>query len=94
MRDRSAIRMLFHRIRAEVPTLQGVVLLDGDPRQHPRFVDRHGHGALMEQVGDLKYRVDGAAFFQVSGLGAGILTRLVLDRSRIRAARQCRYCQS
>jgi len=79
MRDRSAIRLLFHRIRTEVPTLQGVVLLDGDPRQHPRFVDRHGHGALMEQVGDLRFRVDGTAFFQVSALGAGILTRLVME---------------
>ena len=83
MRDRSAIRMLFHRIRDAVPTLQGVVLLDGDPRQHPRFVDRHGHGALMEQVGDLRFRVDGTAFFQVSALGAEILTRLVMEAAAL-----------
>lgn len=83
MRDRSAIRMLFHRIRTEVPSLQGVVLLEGDPRQHPRFVDRHGHGALMEQVGDLRFRVDGTAFFQVSGLGAGTLTRLALEAAAL-----------
>lgn len=78
-RDRAAIRLLFHRIQAEVPKLQGVVLLDGDPRQHPRFVDRHGHGAILELVGDHRFRVDATAFFQVSGLAAGILTRLVME---------------
>jgi len=77
--DRAAIRLLFHRIRAEVPTLQGVVLLDGDPRQHPRFVDRHGHGAIMEQVGDHRFRVDATAFFQISSLAAAALTRLVIE---------------
>jgi len=77
--DRAAIRLLFHRIQAEVPTLQGVVLLDGDPRQHPRFVDRHGHGAIMEQVGAYRFRVDSTAFFQVSGLAAETLTRLVME---------------
>jgi len=83
MRDRSAIRLLFHRIHAEVPGLQGAVLLDGDPRQHPRFVDRHGHGALMEQVGEFRFRVDGTAFFQVSGLAAGVLTQLVLEAAAL-----------
>jgi len=77
--DRAAIRLLFHRIQAEVPTLQGVVLLDGDPRQHPRFVDRHGHGAIMEQVGAHRFRVDSTAFFQVSGLAAETLTSLVME---------------
>ncbi len=77
--DRAAIRLLFHRLQAEVPTLQGVVLLDGDPRQHPRFVDRHGHGAIMEQVGDHRFRVDATVFFQVSGLAAETLTRLVIE---------------
>ncbi len=77
--DRAAIRLLFHRIQAEVPTLQGVVLLDGDPRQHPRFVDRHGHGAIVEQVGAHRFRVDATAFFQVSGLAAETLTRLVVE---------------
>jgi 23S rRNA (uracil1939-C5)-methyltransferase len=37
----------------------------------------------MEQVGDLRFRVDGTAFFQVSGLGAGILTRLVLEAAAL-----------
>jgi 23S rRNA (uracil1939-C5)-methyltransferase len=83
VRDRSAIRLLFHRIHAEVPSLQGALLLDGDPRQHPRFVDRHGHGALMEQVGEFRFRVDGTAFFQVSGLAAGVLTRLVLEAAAL-----------
>jgi len=77
--DRAAIRLLFHRIQAEVPTLQGVVLLDGDPRQHPRFVDRHGHGTILEQVGDHRFRVDATAFFQVNGLAAETLTRLVVE---------------
>ena len=77
--DRAAIRLLFHRIQTEVPTLQGVVLLDGDPRQHPRFVDRHGHGAIVEQVGDHRFRVDATAFFQVSGRAAETLTRLVME---------------
>jgi 23S rRNA (uracil-5-)-methyltransferase RumA len=77
--DRAAIRLLFHRIQAEVPRLQGVVLLDGDPRQRPRFVDRHGQGAILEQVGDHRFRVDATAFFQVSGLAAATLTRLVVE---------------
>lgn len=81
--DRAAIRLLFHRIQAEVPTLQGVVLLDGNPRQHPRFVDRHGHGAILEQVGDCRFRVDATAFFQVSGLAAGTLTRLVMEAAAL-----------
>lgn len=84
--DRAAIRLLFHRIQAEVPTLQGVVLLDGDPRQHPRFVDRHGHGAIMEQVGDHRFRVDATAFFQVSGLAAETLTRLVVEGAAMTGA--------
>jgi len=82
-RDRATIRLLFHRIQAEVPNLQGLVLLDGDPRQHPRFVDRHGHGAILEQVGDYRFRVDAMAFFQVSGLAAGTLTRLVVEAASL-----------
>jgi 23S rRNA (uracil1939-C5)-methyltransferase len=78
-RDRAAIRLLFHRIQAEMPTLQGIVLLDGDPRQHPRVVDRHGHETLVEQVGDFRFRVDATAFFQVNGLAAKTLTRLVVE---------------
>lgn len=84
--DRAAIRLLFHRIQAELPTLQGVVLLDGDPRQHPRFVDRHGHGAIMEQVGPHRFRVDATAFFQVSSLAAQTLTRLVMERAALTGA--------
>lgn len=79
VRERAAIRLLFHTIRAVLPTLQGVVLLEGDPRQHPRFVDRHGHGAIMEQVGDHRFRIDATSFFQVSGLAAGAVTSLVMD---------------
>ncbi len=82
-RDRAAIRLLFQRIRAEVPNLQGVVLLDGDPRQHPRCVDRHGHGAILEQVGAHRFRVDATAFFQVSGLAAEALTRLVMEGAHL-----------
>ncbi len=81
--DRAAIRLVFHRIQADVPSLRGLVLLDGDPRQHPRFVDRHGHGAIMEVVGDHRFRVDAAAFFQVSGLAAGTLTRLVMEAASL-----------
>jgi 23S rRNA (uracil1939-C5)-methyltransferase len=83
VRERAAIRLLFSRIRAEVPALQGVVLLDGDPGQHPRFVDRHGHGAITEEVGDHRFRVDATAFFQVSGLAAGALTSQVLEAARL-----------
>ncbi len=82
-RDRATIRLLFHRIQAEVPTLQGIVLLDGDPRQHPRFVDRHGQGAILERVGEHRFRVDATAFFQVSGLAAESLTRLVVEASSL-----------
>jgi 23S rRNA (uracil1939-C5)-methyltransferase len=77
--DRAAIRLLFHRIQAEERGLQGVVLLDGDPRQHPRFVDRHGRGAITEVVGQHRYRVDATAFFQVNGLAAETLTRLAME---------------
>jgi 23S rRNA (uracil1939-C5)-methyltransferase len=78
-RERAAIRLLFHKVRVEVPALQGVVLLDGDPRQQPRLVDRHGHGAILEQVGDHQFRVDATSFFQVSGLAAAMLTSLVME---------------
>jgi 23S rRNA (uracil1939-C5)-methyltransferase len=81
--DRAAIRLLFHRIQAEVPTLVGVVLLDGDPRGHPRIVDRHGRGAILEEVGGYRFRVDAGAFFQVSGEAAGTLTRLVLEATAL-----------
>ncbi len=84
--DRATIRLLFHRLQAEMPKLQGVVLLDGDPRQHPRVVDRHGHGAILEQVGDHRFRVDATAFFQVSGLAAGTLTRLVVEAASLAGA--------
>ncbi len=84
--DRAAIRLVFHRIQAEVPSLQGVVLLDGDPRQQPRFVDRHGRGALLEQVGEHQFRVDATAFFQVSGLAAEALTRLVTEGAALTGA--------
>jgi len=78
-KDRAAIRLVFHRIQAEEHGLQGVVLLDGDPRQHPRFVDRHGHGAVTEVVGQHRFRVDATAFFQVNGLAAETLTRLTME---------------
>jgi 23S rRNA (uracil1939-C5)-methyltransferase len=79
VRERAAIRLLFHTLQAALPTLQGVVLLQGDPRQHPRFVDRHGHGAITEQVGEHRFRIDATAFFQVSGSAAGLLTTLVME---------------
>jgi 23S rRNA (uracil1939-C5)-methyltransferase len=77
-RDRSGIRHLFHALAAVVPGLQGVTLLEGDPRQNPRVIDRHGSGALHEQVGPTRFQVDATAFFQVSGPAAQILTDLVL----------------
>jgi 23S rRNA (uracil1939-C5)-methyltransferase len=84
--DRAAIRLLFHRIQAEEPGLQGVVLLDGDPRQHPRFVDRHGHGVITEVVGRHSFRVDATAFFQVNGQAAEMLTRLVIEGAALTGA--------
>lgn len=86
VRERAAIRLLYHTIQAALPTLQGVVLLEGDPRQHPRFVDRHGHGAIMEQVGDHRFRIDATAFFQVSGVAAGLLTSLVMELAALRGS--------
>lgn len=84
--DRAAIRLLFHRIQAEEPGLQGIVLLDGDPRQHPQFVDRHGHGAITEVVGQHSFRVDATAFFQVNGQAAEMLTRLVVEGAALTGA--------
>jgi 23S rRNA (uracil1939-C5)-methyltransferase len=84
--DRAAIRLLFHRIQAEERSLRGVVLLDGDPRQHPRFVDRHGQGAITEVVGPHSFRVDATAFFQVNGQAAEMLTRLVVERAALTGA--------
>jgi 23S rRNA (uracil1939-C5)-methyltransferase len=84
--DRAAIRLLFHRIHDEERGLQGVVLLDGDPRQHPRFVDRHGHGAITEVVGQHSFRVDATAFFQVNGQAAEMLTRLVIEGAALTGA--------
>lgn len=81
--DRAAIRLLFHRIRDEERGLQGVVLLDGDPRQHPRVVDRHGQGAITEVVGPHRFRVDATAFFQVNGLAAEMLTRRVMEAAAL-----------
>jgi 23S rRNA (uracil1939-C5)-methyltransferase len=84
--DRATIRLLFHRIRDEERGLQGIVLLDGDPRQHPRFVDRHGHGAITEVVGQHRFRVDATAFFQVNGQAAEMLTRLVIEGAALTGA--------
>lgn len=84
--DRAAIRLLFHRIQAEERGLQGVVLLDGDPRQHSRFVDRHGQGAITEVVGQHSFRVDATAFFQVNGQAAEMLTRLVIEGAALTGA--------
>jgi 23S rRNA (uracil1939-C5)-methyltransferase len=81
--DRAAIRLLFHRIREEERSLQGVVLLDGDPRQHPRFVDRHGQGTITEVVGPHRFRVDATAFFQVNGLAAELLMRRVMEAAAL-----------
>lgn len=86
VRARAAIRLLYHTIQAALPTLQGVILPEGDPRQHPRFVDRHGHGAIMEQVGDHRFRIDATAFFQVSGVAAGLLTSLVMELAALRGS--------
>jgi 23S rRNA (uracil1939-C5)-methyltransferase len=82
-RDRSAIRLLFHELAAAVPGLRGVTLLEGDPRQNPRVIDRHGSGALHEQVGPIRFQVDATAFFQVSAQAAQVLTDLVVEAARL-----------
>jgi 23S rRNA (uracil1939-C5)-methyltransferase len=46
-------------------------------------VDRHGQGAILERVGEHRFRVDATAFFQVSGLAAESLTRLVVGASSL-----------
>jgi 23S rRNA (uracil1939-C5)-methyltransferase len=77
--DRGALRLLFHTLQETAPGLQGVVLLEGDPRQAPRIVDWHGAHLLHEQVDDARFQVGATAFFQVSGLAAARLTSLVLE---------------
>ena len=76
--DRAALRLLHHTLQASVPGLVGVVLLEGDPRQGPRVVDRVGSGAVLERVGESRFRVEATAFFQVNGLAAEALTSLVM----------------
>jgi 23S rRNA (uracil1939-C5)-methyltransferase len=77
--ERAALRLVAHHLREALPGLVGVVLMQGDPRRQPRLLDRHGHGALTEQVGPLRFRVDATAFFQVSGLAAEALTALTIE---------------
>jgi 23S rRNA (uracil1939-C5)-methyltransferase len=74
---------VFHTLQAAVPGLRGVALFEGDPRQGPRLVDWAGSEVLQEQVGDLRFRIGGAAFFQVSGLAASRLTSLVLEEAKL-----------
>jgi 23S rRNA (uracil1939-C5)-methyltransferase len=83
VQDRGALRLVFHTLQASVPGLRGVALLEGDPRQGPRLVDWAGSEALHEQVGDLRFRIGGTAFFQVSGLAATRLTALVLAEAKL-----------
>ncbi|MFB3816217.1 MAG: 23S rRNA (uracil(1939)-C(5))-methyltransferase RlmD [Candidatus Methylomirabilales bacterium] len=78
-RERGALRLLFHTLRAQVPGLCGVVLLAGEPRENPRATDWHGQPALREEVAGHRFRVGATGFFQVSGLAAGALTALVLE---------------
>ncbi|MFA5029079.1 MAG: 23S rRNA (uracil(1939)-C(5))-methyltransferase RlmD, partial [Candidatus Methylomirabilota bacterium] len=78
VRERAALRLLYHRLRDVVPGLQGIALLEGDPRRQPRVVDRHGLGALTDTVGNHRFRVDATAFFQVSGTAAAALTAELL----------------
>ena len=77
--DRGALRLLFHTLQAAAPGLQGVVLLEGDPRQAPRIVDWCGAHVLHEQIGAARFQVGATSFFQVSGLAAARLTSLVLE---------------
>jgi len=86
VRERAALRLLFHRLRESVPNIQGVVLLEGDPRHQPRFVDRHGQGTILERVGEHRFRVDATAFFQVSSLAAEALTSLVTGAAALTGA--------
>ena len=81
--DRSALRLLVRTLQAATPGLQGVVLLEGDPRQAPRIVDWCGAQALHEQVGDARFRIGATAFFQVNGLAAAHLTSLVLEAAAL-----------
>lgn len=84
--DRAAIRHVWHTLRAAVPGLRGVTLLEGDPRQGPRVVDWAGSEVVNERVGDAHFRIGATAFFQVSGLAASRLTSLVLDGARLGGA--------
>jgi 23S rRNA (uracil1939-C5)-methyltransferase len=84
--DRGALRLLFHTLQAAAPGLQGIVLLDGDPRQAHRIVDWCGAQVLHEQVGEARFQVGAAAFFQVSGLAAARLTSLVVEAAALTGA--------
>jgi 23S rRNA (uracil1939-C5)-methyltransferase len=82
-RERGAVRLLFHTLRAEVPGLRGAVLLAGEPRENPRVADWHGEPALREEVAGRRFRIGATAFFQVSGVAAGALTTLVLEAAAL-----------
>ena len=84
--DHAAIRLLQHTLQEAVPGLVGVVLLEGDPRQGPRVVDRVGNGAVQERVGESRFQVEATAFFQVNGLAAETLTSLVTAGAALRGA--------
>lgn len=84
--DRGALRLLFHTLRDAAPDLCGVVLLEGDARQAPRAVDRHGAHVLHEHIGDARFQIAATAFFQVSGLAAARLTSLVLEAAALTGA--------
>lgn len=82
-RDRAALRLLYHALRAAAPELRGVVAMGGAPREDARIVDWHGAHALRERVGECVFRVDATAFFQVNGSAAAALTSLVLGAARL-----------
>jgi 23S rRNA (uracil1939-C5)-methyltransferase len=79
VRDRAALRLVWHALKEQVPGVVGLVLLEGDPRQDPHAVDHAGNRELQERVGDAGFRLGPTAFFQVNGLAAATLTRLVLE---------------
>ncbi|HTX52128.1 MAG TPA: 23S rRNA (uracil(1939)-C(5))-methyltransferase RlmD [Candidatus Baltobacteraceae bacterium] len=88
VRDRAALRLVWHRLKEVLPTVVGVVLLEGDPREDPRVSDHVGKSEIYEQVEDARFRLGPTAFFQVNGVAAGAVTGLLRDEAQL-SGREC-----
>ncbi len=83
VRDRAALRLVWHRLKEVVPSVVGVVLLEGNPREDARVSDQVGQGVLHEQIGDVCFQLGPTAFFQVNALAAATLSRLLREAAHL-----------